>query len=205
MRTITLEPVNIYTFDELSDEAKENARSWYRNNLDCDYTNDFVEEQMTQELYETFLCLVDDFNLSFSLSNCQGDGVSFTATLPVYNEKTKPLYEKIFGDKMTKNIKRVLPFLEIKFVRNGRNYYCHKYTVDTETPYNSRYGGIGTSRVDSVADDIESIINDWRCSVCDELEKYGYEIIEYMNSDEYIDEEIICNEYEFTKDGKIWH
>ena len=205
MRTVTLEPVNIYTFDELSDEAKEMARDWYRSVSDSDYVNDCIEEQLTQEIYETFLCLVDDFKLSFSLSNCQGDGVSFTATLPVYNEKTKSLYEKIFGDKMTRNIKRVLPFLKIKFVRNGRNYYCHKYTVDTETSYNSGYECVSTSRVDSVADDIESIINDWRCSVCDELESYGYDIIEYINSDEYIDEEIISNKYEFTKDGKIWH
>jgi hypothetical protein len=40
-----------------------------------------------------------------------------------------------------------------------------------------------------------------RKNMCDILEKQGYDEIDYYYSDEYIDEIIICNEYEFYADG----
>lgn len=40
MRT---ETINIYTFDELSDAAKEKAREWYRNGMEYFWWNDSLE------------------------------------------------------------------------------------------------------------------------------------------------------------------
>ena len=36
------------------------------------------------------------------------------------------------------------------------------------------------------------------------LERDGYKQIEYYYSDESVDENIICNDYEFTEDGERW-
>ena len=39
---------------------------------------------------------------------------------------------------------------------------------------------------------------------CREMEKYGYESIEYYQSNSYIEDVLTINEYEFTEDGEIY-
>lgn len=70
----------IVFFDALSEEAKEKAREWYRDGNDMpyleEYLKEFIQEELEQREYK-----VKELKPLYSLSNCQGDGVSFTATL----------------------------------------------------------------------------------------------------------------------------
>lgn len=67
----------VYSFDELSEEAKEKAiEKWYENE---DYP--WMEEDLTESckaLLEENGCTFEDINLSYSLSYGQGDGLCFT-------------------------------------------------------------------------------------------------------------------------------
>jgi hypothetical protein len=77
MKKITIE---VYTFDELSDEAKEKAREWYREGIDYPFLEEFMNEFIYDKLTEAGY-MVDDLKVLYSLTYSQGDGVSFTAKL----------------------------------------------------------------------------------------------------------------------------
>ena len=85
MKTIT---INLYSFDELSDKAKEKAKlKWYEH-------EDFpmLEENLTDSC-EYFLeqagVKFSDISLLYSLSCSQGDGLCFTGTIEKNGIKLK--------------------------------------------------------------------------------------------------------------------
>ena len=74
-------------------------------------------------------------------------------------------------------------------------HYCH---------YNSKDIEINSVKTDKEASDkVYKEFNDVYVDICRKLEKYGYDYIEYEDSDEVVDDIINANEYEFTSDGKI--
>ena len=50
---------------------------------------------------------------------------------------------------------------------------------------------------------VENLLRDLYVTLCKQLEKAGYEEIEYQQSDEAIRETLIENQYEFLSNGKI--
>ena len=75
MRTTT---INLYSINELSPEAQEKAIKEWRENDDLplleEYMNDRLQAKLEQHKIE------GDAQIRYSLSHCQGDGVSFTGT-----------------------------------------------------------------------------------------------------------------------------
>lgn len=51
-------------------------------------------------------------------------------------------------------------------------------------------------------DDIDTYMKQAVKDICHELEKTGYDEIEYINSDEYIADHLDANSYEFTRAGE---
>lgn len=92
---------SIVYFDKLSDKAKEKAREWWRNGNDFPFLSEAIKEY-TQHKLEKAGYDVEDLKVYYSLSNCQGDGVSFTANL-------------------TKGIER--------YEVNQSGHYCHEMTM----------------------------------------------------------------------------
>lgn len=70
----------IVFFDELSDEAKEEARNWYREGNHMPFLGDDLREFLEGKLKDHGYT-VEDLEIFYSLNCCQGDGVSFKATL----------------------------------------------------------------------------------------------------------------------------
>ncbi len=68
----------VYNFADLSDEAKEKAREWYKENDDMPFLRDVVHESILSELKKRGYEVDDDVQVNFSLSYCQGDGVCFS-------------------------------------------------------------------------------------------------------------------------------
>ena len=58
MRT---ETINIYTFDELTDDAKEKAREWYRDGMEYFWWNDSLDSIKT--FADTFRVTIKDYSI----------------------------------------------------------------------------------------------------------------------------------------------
>jgi hypothetical protein len=166
----------LYYFSELSDEAKEKARSWYNEvndfpMLGSDLTN-VIKEELEGQGFQVIgkyddkgqLSGYSDLSILFSLSHSQGDGVSFEGTL---NRD------------------------EITYSVTQSGHYVHEFTLDvTATDENGEELEV-----------TEKALSDMR-KACKETERYGYEKIEYEQSPENVDEIIEANEYTFTEDGQ---
>lgn len=160
MKTIT---VNIFTFDELSEPAKENARGWYRA-IDSD-----------QWAWETTKEDAENIGLKIiSLEDHKGNEGEFIGT-------AVDTCEKIITD-------------------HGPSCDTHK----TAMHYRDSLKRLSEKYDDSIEDE-ENYNNHVHEFLHDLLEDYRAMInkeIEYQNSNEYVDENIIANEYTFTDDGK---
>ena len=182
MRTI-----NVYEFDELSSEVQKKVIDLYRDS----YVD--IEDAMNTE----FINYVGDLDLtlSYSLSCCQGDGVSFTGMAEGREEVLK-LANLVYSSEVPKKLLRLINsdiIYRVEFNRIG-SHYVHKYTVATKVIIDGDYLPI--------AEDFKVAITHWYSNICDALETYGYNTIDTMRSDDYVRECIIANDLEFTEDGK---
>ena len=92
-------------------------------------------------------------------------------------------------------------------IKGNGGRYCFASSSDVDLyieNYTSEINCYNTDNIDSVVDKVRSDLEDLYLDLCSKLEKQGYEQIEYEQSDEYIEETIIANEYEFTEDGKMY-
>lgn len=156
----------LYLYEDIpTEEGKKRARELYTEADTLDFLSeeltDFLGETLKQKGYE-----VHDLEIAYSLSYCQGDGVSFTGTV----SKDGKDY----------------------FVRRSNSRYSHEYTMDITTD----------DEDGSEIDAPEEVIADFR-EACVITEGYGYDEIEYQNSDEVISELLQGNEYTFTAEGEI--
>jgi len=70
--------------------------------------------------------------------------------------------------------------------------------------YNSKSISLYSTKTDKEASEkVEEEFNSLYVDICKELEKYGYEQIDYMLSEKAIRETIDANEYEFTENGVL--
>lgn len=168
MRTFTTTHT-VYTYDELSDQAKEKARQWWIDGLEYDDLSDAMSEHLTEVLLPKYKMQCDDAKVYYSLSYSQGDGAMFEGTV----------YWKSW---------RV-------DVRQSGHYYHY----NSKTFWNTESVKTGKDMPDETA----KLFNEQYVALCQELEKYGYDYIEYEQETEVIEDNIRANEYEFYEDGKI--
>lgn len=153
MKTYT---VTRYGFAELSPEAQGKAIEKERSSLYNFMPSEFVEETLRQEL-ETQLGAPNSLRLRFSLSYCQGDGVSFTGRL---DREEAPLINWPKGATYAE-------FLPIDF------HYCHAWTVRPEL-FNEE------------GEEVTEGLEEFRAAyvdICRRLEKVGYADIEGFSSE----------------------
>lgn len=204
MRTVEVE---LFKFEELSEDAKERARERYRRHLDDDFS--FEADCITDSFMET----VEEHGyyhraIQCSLSCSQGDGVNFPGdvdldvVLPrVLTEKELSRYKLI--------VKAGMYFREFK-VRDNRRYTYYA-GIDYEIDDNCEKGHWGydkncvyhdCKRVYAFMEKVaEKVIRDAE-KLAHKLERKGYDSIDYYYSDEYVDDSLIGNDYDFTEDGE---
>lgn len=200
-----IEQRNVYTFEELSEEAKKKAIEEYRENgmSDNEWENRNITETTEETIKEKFGNeTISDLEVNWSLNSRQGDGVSFTGTINGDSKTIDVMLNNIYNNEVPKNIKRILPYILINLARGILSYY-HKYTVTTNVYLEGDYTG-NIDRIEKLIDSLEQEIDLYRLSVCDILENNGYDSMDFYNSDEYIISEIECNETEFLEDGSIY-
>ena len=205
----------VYTFAELSDEAKERAREWYRSCMDSDcYWHEFIYEDANTiaeiigiQIDTVSVTLMDGSKrykpaISFSGFYSQGDGACFTGRYAYAKGSCKAIRSYAPQDAELHRIadwlcaiqKRHFYMLNSRIAQSGN--YCHARTMSVETLW--EYSSDGYPSIDT-QDEVEQLIRDF----VDWIYKQLQSEYEYQNSDEAIDEAIECNGYEFNDQGEI--
>lgn len=192
----------VYTFDELSDAAKEKAREWYRDGaLDYDWW-EFVYEDADHVAKILGIDLDDKGKntrrpaIWFSGFYCQGSGSAFDGVYSYAKQAPKKLREYAPQDTELHKIADQLQSLQRRyFYRLCAKITAHRDTSITVEAYNSenRYADIPDEQ------ELIDLLNDFNSWIFNQLEKE----YEYLTSDESVDEAIMANEYEFDEEGSI--
>ena len=193
MRTIR---TKVYQFNELNDEAKQVAIENYRNN-NHEVEFDAFRESCIEQAIDTGF---EYISLQYSLGYSQGDGLSFGA-------KNCTIIEKLIlevlgtGKEKTANLLSENIYFSLH-ANNGHYTYASKSDIDFYFDFPTTLQN--TDNLDKLAEKVLDKLQTIYMDLCKKLEKQGYSEIEYQNSDEYISENLISNEYEFTKEGNIF-
>lgn len=206
----------LYKFDELSDEAKDKAREWYREASSYDDFHEYVYEDaatigaimgldIRQRPVKTMGGTTRyEPSILYTGFWSQGDGACFEGRWeykPDALEKVKeyaPLDERLHAvaaDFANEKVKGC--WAEAKH----RGRYCHEYSMDID-------GGKRPVDEDEF-DEYELPVEQYEHikEMFADFARWIYKMLEaeydYQNSNERVDENIQCNDYEFTEDGHI--
>jgi hypothetical protein len=178
MKTITKQ-YNIYTFDELSQKAKDRAREDFNKDMDDPFLEDNLREYIHEELKDagyTVSGVSTSANPSikpfYSLSYCQGDGLMFESDLK--ETKTGNIYT----------------------IKHAGHYY-HERSTEI-----NGYDKDGNDLDDEI---LKTFENDIYIPICERVAQRGYDEIEYYNSEESFAETCTANEYAFLENGEIFN
>lgn len=206
MRTVVTE-TKVYTYDELSDKAKEKVKQWL---LDDELRGETLLEIMEQDLYHLF---GTKLKVQFSLSCCQGDGVNIYGDvgaekiLQMINGGNLGELSKKFKDYLTEKEQRtILAYADIcpliSLPENRRYCYSLADRIDFSNDWiyeleRACYKNIN----EAVILIFEKMVQDIFGEICCEYETMGYKYL-YEMDDEEAKETCTANGYEFTADGR---
>lgn len=212
--------VTLYTFDELSDRAKERAREWYRESSTSDF-DDFGAESVLEDAAR----MADMLGISVSTRAVklmgggtkykpefyysgfwsQGDGASFQGSYSYRPGSVAAIAKEApaEGSKGNSELNRIARELADVQRRNfyqlqasisrNNNHYCHSMTMHVDV---ERADEKAVSDAD--AETVTQCMRDFADWLYRGLEAE----YEYQNSDETVDGNIIANEYTFTEEGQ---
>ena len=190
----TLE-ILVYSYNELSQEAKDRAIGDYSNKMqittdDLDHIIEGAKEEAEQLGFK-------DPEFSYSLGNCQGDGLSFKCS---YIDTAK-FMRALWPGVKTSVLDLICNNIEF-FGRGNTGRYCYAMPGDIEMMIHF-YKDL--PNIEKMADQLHDYIQDQYINLCAKTEKIGYQEIEYLQSEEHIAEIFEINEMKFTENGKIFN
>lgn len=191
----------IYTFAELSEEAKEKARDWYRaGGFDYEWWDFVFEDAKTVGA----LIGIEIDNIYFSGFASQGDGAQFVGSYAYKRGALAAVKAYAPSDATLAGIAANLQdlqrrnFYALSASVSSRGHYSHEYCTDISVHDKRAYNDTAS---DDAADGIAEFLRDFMRWIYKQLEsEWGY-----LNSAESIDEAITANEYEFTADGELYY
>lgn len=212
-RTITIEKT-LFSFDELSDKAKENARVWWRDceNQDMDLIGDDMGDKQTIAnilgiVFKTRpVQLISgkqryDPCIYYSGFSSQGDGACFEGSYAYEKQAPKRIRAHAPNDEQLACIADQLQqiqrkaFYHLTATTSHRGHYYHSGYMDVDV-CNSHTGDDATR---DQANAIKDCLRDFANWIYRQLEaEYNYRM-----SDENVDDNIRGNEYKFDENGKI--
>ena len=201
MRTETITK-ELFSFDELSDEAKEKARDWWRDGgLDYEWYDGVYEHQM--ELIKEAGFDID--KIYFSGFWSQGDGAMFE-----YSEIDEKLFHEFVDglnlSPMRKNWLKTQGYVTGRGKHRGHYYHsgCCSHDINLEPNFSWWAAETLTDWISGFQEDFKDFVMDKYGDLCSELYKALKEEHDWLNSDEQVDGTIRCNEYEFLEDGTTY-
>ena len=194
----TIIRTEVFLFDELTDEAKEKAREWYREGaLDYAWWDGVYNTAKTAGA-----CMgIDVDNIYFSGFWSQGDGACFTGSYAYRKGWRKALKAEFGGEVLAEltvigealqAVQKPTLYTLTAFVRhngNSSNEYSTAIHVDADGIRGGRAIG---------EDDLKDALRDFMRWIYRQLEAEH----DWLTADEQVDESIRANEYTFTIAGK---
>lgn len=201
MRTETIE---LYTFEELSEEAKEAAREWYRDGgLDYKWWDSVYD--CAKEVGAALGIDID--RIYFSGFWSQGDGASFEGTYRYRKGWRQALRKYVGGEDLAvledigerlQAAQRRAAFQILATARQRGHYMSHQWVeVDLGDPPNGEDWPTLGRAPHLWYDPVDQALQEFAHWIYKSLERE----YEYLNSDEVVDDMLTLNEYEFTEDG----
>lgn len=202
----------VFKFEELSDAAKEKARSWYRDS-DTDPDNDFVIDDFVERAKE---CGWDVSTHDVRLMNgktypkpsvwysgfwSQGDGACFEGRWHASDVNPAKMRMNIGNDEELLRIVDGLAAIakdypEMSASVKHQGHYYHRF--ETEFVITEPEDDDDCVRPHETEKDFIDLTRDLMLWLYKRME----EVYDYSQSDECVDENITANEYEFTEAGK---
>ena len=212
MRTVT-ETYNVYTYPELSEEAKEKVNQWY---LDDPCRNDEFSKIYTEDLHNLFHN--SDLKIQYSLGYCQGDGLNIYGELDLM-DVFKAIRDKSycgetfkdFWDAMTEHEQKAIEaYMEVcgRSVALPYNDGHYNYCVSDKTDFAEEwieeleYQQYKNIQVDTIRK-MEKLVADIFVMLAKQYEEYGYKYF-YEVDEEEITETCEANGWEFLEDGTFY-
>lgn len=175
MKTIE---VNLYQFEELSNEAKENAIEKNRiMNVEHDWWD------CTYESMKEVGVKINSFDIYYRNINITIEDSEHTAskTIEYYGE----------GMEVVKISKRFIADRDALIKKLGEGNDIDGYSVKEEF-------------IDEYDEEIEYLEEEYRKEMAEEILTWLRDEYEYLQTDEAVAETLIANDYEFTEEGEIY-
>ena len=205
--------ITVYSYDELSEKAKEKARNWYRNvNNDDNSMFEYTLHDAAQIAEYLGITLKTDSgktiqvpHIMFSGFWSQGDGASFAGKWFARNVSVEKLKEHAPKDETLHRIVESLAQVAERYpqstvdITRTDNYYAHSGTMDL----NDWEADTDSSEDDEFLlktfpwQELRQTFREFADWIYNQLE----EQYNAANADDYVAEEIVHNEYEFLEDG----
>ena len=203
----------VYGIDELSNQAKENARAWYRQAGLHDDWYDFVYEDFEAicgilgiTLRTSPVKLMgggtrDKAHIYFRGFGSQGDGASFEGSCCHAKGAARAIRAYAPQDTELHRIADVLQdaqrrnFWQLNGAIRQRGAYCHEYSMAIEV---ERDSPAGQPMTDGAGDAVIEALRDLARWLYRQLRRE----YEHQTSDDAVDGVIGANEWTFTAEGK---
>ena len=197
--------IEAFKFDELSEEAKEKARDWWRvGGLDYEWWDIMYEDflQVAVMLGIEINSRNNSPTIFFSGFCSQGDGACFEGSYSYTRMAHRKVREYAPQDTDLHEIADGLLELQkangykIEAHMNQSGYYSHSGCMQVEVR-RDRYHHLDGVFTDDDEEEVVTLMRgfaDWMYSM---LEKEH----DWLNSDQTVDSNITCNDYLFTADG----
>ena len=201
---------NVYTFNELDQESKEKAINDHRNNYnDCDFDDYFDDETLE---FKCFLKNIGFNNVEtfYSGFHSQGDGACFDFTNlnldEVVTKQEGNTYSVVHDKFIEENIKLLKDILKIKESIEFSTYitrynYNHEKSRGIDYKFYNEHKTCKT--IEKLISNFLDVLGDLYIDLSQKYYKQLSNHAAYVDSDEYIIETLINNDYEFTINGKI--
>jgi hypothetical protein len=203
----------VYRLDELADDAKERARSWYRRHgFDYDWYDSLFEDfgRICQllgiDLRTRAVRLMgggtrSDPCIFFSGFSSQGDGACFEAHYEYGRRSRRTIRHYAPEDAELHRIADALEaiqwrnFYQLSATVRHRGRYAHEYCMEISVDRDSPTWQAPT---EGAEEEVSEALRDLARWLYRQLERE----YEYQTSDEAVDEAITANEYSFTEMGR---
>ena len=174
--------IQIYNFNELSHEAKETAINNFRGEGEVflDFFNDDCVQIINERGFK------GNIKLQYSLSNCQGDGLSFGCDY-FDSQKLHEIFIEVLGTGKDKTIETIINECSFSLVGNN-GHYCYANKNDLDFCFTDN---VYAPNIEKVVGKVKEKLLEIYLKLCSELEKMGYDEIDYQYSDEFIANELI--------------
>lgn len=210
-----IKETEVFQFAELSDDAKEKAREWWRSCID-----DHDWRDTLSDLKESAKLLgIDADHIYFSGFYSQGDGACFVGRYSYPGKgslaKLRAEYPATWRNHRTgetgecKGNQELIEIAETLADIQRRHFYSISARVRHTGHGNHEY----SVSIDACCDcrrcngDLDGDTDEAIAEALRDFMRYCYRYLEaeweYVNSDEQVDESITCNEYEFTENGEL--